>query len=32
MQKMINFDDVQKKTKKNVTQIGQKLLIIHIEY
>ena len=29
---MINFDDVKKKTKKNIIQIDYKFLIIHAEY
>ena len=30
--KMINFDDIIKENIKNVIQIGQKFLTIHIEY
>ena len=29
---MINFDDVTKENRKNVTQIGHKFLIIHTEF
>ena len=31
-QKIIDFDDVTKKTQNNIIRIGQKFLTIHIEY